>query len=87
MAPMPSEYTPLITTVRVARPRHRYPHNVLRRFCTLALSSALVWLFLSFVVTVMVFPHHRTPRYHHPDDYWSWYVSLFSLVVGASRVP
>lgn len=72
MSHMASEHTPLITTVRVRRQRHRYRHNVLRRFCTIALSSTLVWLFLSFLVTVIVFPRERVPRRHNPDDSWSW---------------
>lgn len=80
---MPTETTPLITTVRVGPPRRRYPHNVLRRFCTIALSSTLIWFMLAFIVTLTVSPrlggphrhHHHPPyRHHHPGD-GSWTTS------------
>ena len=66
---MASERTPLITTVRVGPPRRRYPHNAVRRFCTVALSSILLYFFLAFLVAALVFPrdHH-----HSHDGYWSW---------------
>ncbi|KAK3945374.1 hypothetical protein QBC46DRAFT_372065 [Diplogelasinospora grovesii] len=66
----PHESTPLITTVRVRAPRRRYSHNVLRRFCTVALSSTLIWFLLAFVVSVLLWPHHG--HYRHDDDRWSW---------------
>lgn len=70
---MATEYTPLITTVRVAPPRRHYKRNVLGRFCTVALSSTLVWFALAFVISVIVFPHGGIPRKHRDDDTdWSW---------------
>lgn len=47
---MADEHTPLISTVRTAPPRQRYPHHVVRRFCTIALSCSLVALFATFLV-------------------------------------
>lgn len=69
---MASEHTPLIATVQLRRPRRRYQHNFLRRLCTIALSSTLVWLFLSFVLTVLVFPRDWIPHRQYPDDAWTW---------------
>lgn len=72
--PSESEHTPLLTTVRVGPPRRRYPHNVLRRFCTIALSSTLIWFLLAFFVTLIFDPdatHYRPPHRHDPDD-WTW---------------
>lgn len=63
---MPDERTPLITTVRVAPVRRRYSHNVLRRFCTIALSSILIWFAVALLVVVIVSP----PSRH--DDGWDW---------------
>ncbi|KAK4044484.1 hypothetical protein C8A01DRAFT_42668 [Parachaetomium inaequale] len=67
---MSSERTPLISTVRVAESRPRYPHAVLRRFCTVALASVLIWFFVAVAVSMTLFPdgHHR----HGPDDRWAW---------------
>src|SRR4051812_24144452 len=72
MSRMASEHTPLIATVQLRRPRRRYKHNVLRRLCTIALSSTLVWLFLSFVLTVLVFPRDWVPHRQYTDDAWTW---------------
>jgi N-acetylated-alpha-linked acidic dipeptidase len=66
---MTDEHTPLITTVRVGQVRRRYPHNTLRRFCTIALSSTLVCVLFTFLLTV-VFAPHRLRR--HRDSQWSW---------------
>jgi N-acetylated-alpha-linked acidic dipeptidase len=71
---MSSEHTPLLTTVRIGPPRRRYPHNVLRRFCTIALSSTLIWFLLAVFVTVVFDPdatHYRPPR-RHGEDEWNW---------------
>jgi len=65
---MPGETTPLIATVPVARPRRRYPHNILRRFCTIALSSTLIAFTVVFLTTVAFEPHHH----HRHDGRWSW---------------
>lgn len=77
---MLSEHTPLLTTVRVGPPRRRYPHNILRRFCTIALSSTLIWFLLAIFVTLLVDPagqNHRPHRRHqhhdkHDSEGWSW---------------
>ena len=37
-----TERTPLIQAVPVAPPQQRYPHHIIRRFCTIILASALV---------------------------------------------
>jgi len=68
---MSNEHTPLIRTVRVTRPRRHAKRNVVARFCTIALSSTLVWLFLAFVVSILVFPSDHA-RHHDDDDDWSW---------------
>ncbi|KAK0630117.1 hypothetical protein B0T17DRAFT_490733 [Bombardia bombarda] len=62
---MASEYTPLITTVRVGPQRHRYPHSVTRRFCTIALASTLIWFLLATAVYVILFPFGLIPPHHH----------------------
>ncbi|KAI0550511.1 hypothetical protein F4679DRAFT_542663 [Xylaria curta] len=53
---MASERTPLITTVAVGTPRRRYPHQTLRRFCSIALGSSLVVLLVTFLVTAVYAP-------------------------------
>lgn len=60
---MPDERTPLVTTVAVGTPRRRYPHQVVRRFCTIALGSSLVVLFITFLVTTISAP---PPSHTHP---------------------
>ncbi|KAI1465294.1 Zn-dependent exopeptidase [Daldinia caldariorum] len=59
---MANEYTPLITTVTVGPVRRRYPHQTIRRFCTVALGSSLIALFITFLATVVFAPQHNT--YH-----------------------
>jgi N-acetylated-alpha-linked acidic dipeptidase len=66
-----NEYTPLLTTVRVSAPRRRYPHNVLRRFCTIALSSILIWSLIALAICLFVFPQPDFPH-HNDDGSWSW---------------
>ncbi|KAI1759990.1 Zn-dependent exopeptidase [Hypoxylon sp. FL1150] len=65
---MADEYTPLITTVTVGEVRRRYPHQILRRFCTIALGSSLIALFITFLVSVVFAPppshHHSWPGHH-----------------------
>ncbi|KAJ8120139.1 hypothetical protein ONZ43_g3079 [Nemania bipapillata] len=60
---MADERTPLITTVAVGPLRRRYPHQTLRRFCTIALGSSLVVLLTTFLVTVVYAPpySHSSP--------------------------
>ncbi|KAJ2980850.1 hypothetical protein NUW58_g6835 [Xylaria curta] len=64
---MASERTPLITTVAVGTPRRRYPHQTLRRFCSIALGSSLVVLLITFLVIVVIDPpyHYSHPRPGH----------------------
>lgn len=64
---MSSEHTPLLTKVRVAEPRPRYPHAVLRRFCTVALASVLIWFFIAVAVGMAFLDDHS-----RDDDKWSW---------------
>ncbi|KAI1163195.1 hypothetical protein F5B18DRAFT_651919 [Nemania serpens] len=65
---MANERTPLITTVVVGTPRQRYPHHNLRRFCSIALSSSLVALVITFLVFAAYAPpySHPQPWPHHP---------------------
>lgn len=67
---MASEHTPLISTGRVATPRARYPHAVVRRFCTIALASTLVWFFIAVAVSLTIFPNGHS--HHAPDGGWTW---------------
>ncbi|KXJ91270.1 hypothetical protein Micbo1qcDRAFT_188715 [Microdochium bolleyi] len=53
------EATPLLTTVTVRRPVQRYPHQTLRRFCTIAINASLLALFLTFFLTVVTGPPVR----------------------------
>ena len=62
------ERTPLIATVQVAPPRQRYTHQTLRRFCTIALNSSLVALFILFLLPLSLYPWHGGhQRPHSPD--------------------
>lgn len=65
---MASESTPLIATVRVGSPPRRYPHNVVRRFCTIALASTLLVSVVVFLVTVAFDGQHHGRRPHR----WTW---------------
>lgn len=62
---MADEHTPLISTVRTAPPRQRYPHHTVRRFCTIALSCSLIALFTTFLFS---FGLDR----HGPEWEFSW---------------
>ncbi|KAJ0162306.1 putative glutamate carboxypeptidase [Colletotrichum tanaceti] len=67
---MSDERTPLITNVYVGAPRRRYPNHVLRRFCTVALSSILIFWSIFFVIALFV---DEPPRHHkHRHHGWSW---------------
>ena len=61
----PGETTPLIASVPVGSPPPRYRHGVFRRFCTIALTSVLVYIFLSFIVLLIIDDHGG-----FPDDGW-----------------
>lgn len=54
---MADEHTPLISTVTTAPPRQRYPHHVVRRFCTIALSCSLIALFTTFLFSFGIDRH------------------------------
>ena len=68
--PNRAENTPLIATVPVRTPRPRYRHSTLRRFCTISLTSILLYSFLSFAIMLLVDgpPHHR---HRHRHGWWS----------------
>jgi N-acetylated-alpha-linked acidic dipeptidase len=61
-----NERTPLIATVRVAPPQQRYQHNVVRRFCSIALGSSLIALFIVFLCTSFALVPHGYPKPKHP---------------------
>ncbi|KAF2237272.1 Zn-dependent exopeptidase [Viridothelium virens] len=70
-----NERTPLIAVVHVAPPRQRYPHQTLRRFCTIALTTIpiaviiaiLVLFFLGFGADDFFDEHpHRRPQAPYP---------------------
>ncbi|KAH6663241.1 hypothetical protein B0J14DRAFT_630920 [Halenospora varia] len=62
------ERTPLITTVQVAPRRQRYQHSVVRRFCTVALSSSLVALVVLFLLPIVFIPRHHRHWEHPPPS-------------------
>lgn len=67
---MASESTPLIQTVLVGAPRRRYPHNTLRRFCTIACASVLLCGFATFLLNaVYIWPAWRDHRHPHPPHH------------------
>lgn len=51
-----NEQTPLLTIVRVAPPKQRYRHSTLRRFCTIALGTALVIIVVLFLLPLQWLP-------------------------------
>ncbi|KAL2134960.1 hypothetical protein VTI74DRAFT_10281 [Chaetomium olivicolor] len=67
---MPSERTPLITRVPIGEPRPRYSHGVVRRFCTVALASIMIWFFIALAVSFTFFPDGHP--HHDPEDRWTW---------------
>ncbi|KAK4128138.1 Zn-dependent exopeptidase [Parathielavia appendiculata] len=67
---MPSERTPLFARVPVAERQPRYPHGVLRRFCTIALASILIWFFVAVAASLTFFPD--THSHHDPRGRWPW---------------
>lgn len=62
----PSETTPLISTVQVGSRPPRYRHGILRRFCTIALTSTLVYIFISFIIVLFI----DVPEHHGHRDGW-----------------
>lgn len=75
------ERTPLITTIRVAPPRQRYTHSIVRRFCTVALGSSLIALVVVFLLPVAFLPHHSHRRPHHPHDSAITYSELQTILL------
>ncbi|KAL2261354.1 hypothetical protein VTK26DRAFT_4351 [Humicola hyalothermophila] len=67
---MASERTPLLATVRVASPRPRPAHPVVRRFCTVALASILIWFFIAITVSLTLFPDGHS--HQDPKGGWTW---------------
>lgn len=67
---MSNEQTPLITTVRVAPPRQRYTHSVVRRFCTIAAGSSLIGVVLLVLLPAILLPQprHQPHRPHQPPS-------------------
>lgn len=63
-----NEQTPLITTVYVRPARPRYRHNIVRRFCTVALGSSFIFLVVLFLTPVAFLSHSR-PHKHHPPKH------------------
>jgi N-acetylated-alpha-linked acidic dipeptidase len=55
---MPSESTPLIQTVRVIHRRPRYRHSTCRRFCSIALTSILIFAVICFLLQIAILPRH-----------------------------
>ncbi|WDK11450.1 PA domain-containing protein [Colletotrichum graminicola] len=71
---MSNERTPLITNVYIGAPPRRYPNHVLRRFCTIALSSTLILWSLCFVIALFL---DEPPRHHgHHHHGWAWSNSI-----------
>lgn len=60
------ERTPLVQTVVVTRPRHRFPHSTFRRFCTICLFSCLVVVAIGFLIPWSVIQGHRRHPHHRP---------------------
>ncbi|KAK8075107.1 PA domain-containing protein [Apiospora hydei] len=61
-----SERTPLIASVTIGSVPRRYPHNTLRRFCTIILGASLIGLFTTFLFTVVFAPHDEAPPHSSP---------------------
>ncbi|KAK6364413.1 hypothetical protein LTS17_012178 [Exophiala oligosperma] len=62
------ERTPLISTVRVERRTGQYHHTIVRRFCTVALSSVLVAIIICFLLPVAILPRGHDPL----SAYFPW---------------
>ena len=56
------ERTPLLVTVRVAPPRQRYQHSTLRRFCSVAFGSTVIFIIIFALIPALFIPYGR----HHP---------------------
>ncbi|KAL2063386.1 hypothetical protein VTL71DRAFT_5191 [Oculimacula yallundae] len=74
------ERSPLITTIRIAPPRQRYKHSIVRRFCSVALGSSLIALAVVFVLPVAFLPSHRHRR-PHPHDSAVSYSELQTILL------
>lgn len=70
----PTERTPLIQTVPVAPPRHRYPHHTLRRFCTVVL-GVIPLLVIAVVLYSLALPDSQDGDGIPPNAYIPWSAS------------
>ena len=86
----PTEQTPLLVHVRVAPARQRYPHNALRRFCTIVLGGCLFLVILAFLLptqwTRRLDPshwhhHHRPPHKDWPQSQGVTYEELQEILL------
>ena len=86
----PTEQTPLLVHVRVAPARQRYPHNVLRRFCTIVLGACLFLVILSFLLPTQwtqqldpthPYRHHRPPHKDWPQSQGITYEELQQILL------
>ena len=70
-----NEGTPLIRRVVIARPRQRYNHSTLRRFCTIALAASLIVILIVFLVPFSWLPgnHAQVEQFQR---YLPWFSSL-----------
>lgn len=65
--PPPSEQTPLLQTVVIPPVRPRYSHSIVRRFCTIALSSTLIVVVLLFLIPSKWLPGNNTASEGSPS--------------------
>ena len=67
---MADEHTPLVSTVQVGSVPRRYPHQTVRRFCTVALTLSLIALLVVFLVLLVFGPvpigGHHDHDHKHP---------------------
>ncbi|KAI0000719.1 hypothetical protein F4779DRAFT_604561 [Xylariaceae sp. FL0662B] len=85
---MASESTPLITTVTVGPVRRRYPHQIVRRFCTVACGSSLIALFIVFLVYAVVTPgHDRAHDWPGHDEDRITYEELQTILLNTPSGP
>ncbi|KAI9835980.1 MAG: hypothetical protein M1838_005174, partial [Thelocarpon superellum] len=66
------EQTPLLQTVRVAPARPRYPHSILRRFCTIALASSVFLVVVLFLLPVALLPWRHGRHAGAPPPFGPW---------------
>jgi N-acetylated-alpha-linked acidic dipeptidase len=62
-----NERTPLIATVRVAPPRQRYQHSTIRRFCSVAFGSTVLFVILFVLIPALFVPLVGHRPSHEPS--------------------